>query len=152
MQHTQSSCLSTAPQQGWQTSPPCCRTCCRSPWVSIQGLSHDNGSISCPPCAGEPATFPPEKPALVGCPPAAVQSCCVGGARDAASGGRSPSPTPQSLHPNARTDLHCLHPPLVPLLVVDHRAVLARWLVPRAVVNHILQGGQQQKRCFVVSS
>lgn len=59
---------------------------------------------------------------------------------------------PQSLCPMACTDLHRLHPPLVPLLVVDDRAVLACWLVPCAMVNHILQRKQQQKRFFAVSS
>ena len=58
----------------------------------------------------------------------------------------------QSSRPEAGTDLHRLHPPLVPLLVVDHGAVLTRRLVSRTVVNHVLQRGQQQKRHFVVRS
>lgn len=94
----------------------------------------------------EPGTLPPEKPAPMGSPlqqlsPAAWEE----------RGVATPVP-PQSLRPKAGTDLHCLHPPLVPLLVVDHRAVLARWLVPHTVVNHVLRRRQQQKRRFVVRS
>lgn len=53
-----------------------------------------------------------------------------------------PPQQPGPAAPGPRTNLHCLHPVLMPLLVVDHRAVLAGRPDPRTGVDHVLQGGR----------